>query len=91
MDRNSLRMLCAKPTGVATREGGVDRNSFGDSSFATMSAVATREGGVDRNAKVIGTDNLIPVATREGGVDRNIIASGCSFKNSCRHPRGWRG
>ena len=34
---------------VATREGGVDRNSRDDVAIVNVSGVATREGGVDRN------------------------------------------
>ena len=35
--------------GVATREGGVDRNSIFTASLKSSVLVATREGGVDRN------------------------------------------
>ena len=58
--------------GVATREGGVDRN---DKLMDTIrgDVVATREGGVDRN---LHGSPALPVrryvATREGGVDRNL-------------------
>ena len=53
VDRNSLRMLCAKPTGVATREGGVDRNINQTEKDIDELVVATREGGVDRNTKYL--------------------------------------
>ena len=55
---------------VATREGGVDRNSpFVDD--LVFDGVATREGGVDRNTLVDADTVRNLVATREGGVDRN--------------------
>ena len=37
---------------VATREGGVDRNSVLASSVGSFLDVATREGGVDRNFRI---------------------------------------
>ena len=59
---------------VASREGGVDRNSLLDLCPDRHRGVASREGGVDRNGitcpKV--TDPPV-VASREGGVDRNGI------------------
>ena len=38
---------------VATREGGVDRNSCHNCTLGTVRVVATREGGVDRNPKIL--------------------------------------
>ena len=58
---------------VATREGGVDRNTLVVLILSQV-IVATREGGVDRN---FWTDEMTgeecKVATREGGVDRNTV------------------
>ena len=60
---------------VATREGGVDRNTR----FIPQSSpfpVATREGGVDRNiCKALENSSKKNVATREGGVDRNMTST----------------
>ena len=60
---------------VATREGGVDRNTRSIVGFRAP-LVATREGGVDRNVKCEKVaEPFFGVATREGGVDRNPISS----------------
>ena len=57
---------------VATREGGVDRNTPAKTIQEAEKYVATREGGVDRNAVVLVAGAIFQrVATREGGVDRN--------------------
>ena len=72
MDRNvRCRPPYFAPRVVATREGGVDRNSP-CGLYVQKFFVATREGGVDRNVMcyMLNCDE-VPVATREGGVDRN--------------------
>ncbi len=52
MDRNNENFVKELPKGVvATREGGVDRNSH-LVIFNLLCLVATREGGVDRNCGV---------------------------------------
>ena len=51
MDRNQNDSLCQVVLkGVATREGGVDRNNSFQLTRSTKK-VATREGGVDRNSR----------------------------------------
>ena len=92
MDRNNLFRIVAPPIGVATREGGVDRNFKRALTARLWYTVATREGGVDRNIKLKKVVIIeIVVATREGGVDRNskLLTNGVLAKR--RHPRGWRG
>ena len=49
MDRNAQRHDGCCVSGVATREGGVDRNSVIHVQGQQAIGVATREGGVDRN------------------------------------------
>ena len=49
MDRNGAVVFACPPFGVATREGGVDRNTLPVRLSVLNPAVATREGGVDRN------------------------------------------
>ena len=72
---------------VATREGGVDRNTFTLTSLFPNREVATREGGVDRNSKcVFERQPKIQVATREGGVDRNMNTSSNSLLSSLSPP-----
>ena len=78
--------------GVATREGGVDRNAGPFFPRARNLAVATREGGVDRN--IIGgtmksKDNRSPPA-RVAWIEtcRYVFLCQGNFR---RHPRGWRG
>ena len=60
----AIRLEDVSSRTVATREGGVDRNtSFGR--WHIQSAVATREGGVDRNVDDLvfdGETNLSPPA-----------------------------
>ena len=75
---------------VATREGGVDRNTPAEV-ISDVIEVATREGGVDRNIPSISPSIHVPVATREGGVDRNMNARMKNKSKKSRHPRGWRG
>ena len=78
-------------TAVATREGGVDRNTAPAGQTITI-GVATREGGVDRNTVRNGSSvSFAAVATREGGVDRNSLPQIWPRISSSRHPRGWRG
>ena len=92
MDRNiGYCLKTSTAVKVATREGGVDRNSIAQSTRATMLAVATREGGVDRNVNRLVNFQQEAVATREGGVDRNIVRGTNNRKIRSRHPRGWRG
>ena len=49
MDRNLHFPFLFPSNGVATREGGVDRNNSSMEARAAEKQVATREGGVDRN------------------------------------------
>ena len=65
-------MWATEGSPVATREGGVDRNTEWAGSCLLL-AVATREGGVDRNVYAQGQVAEKAVATREGGVDRNSL------------------
>ncbi len=70
---------------VATREGGVDRNTLNIKCIGET-AVATREGGVDRNVEIALTaEKKRRVATREGGVDRNSMAL-LRLANPCQSP-----
>ena len=74
MDRNVFNsvMLVFSFSSVATREGGVDRNS--------LPSAARFRAGESPPARVAWIETLntylvkfiLPVATREGGVDRNI-------------------
>ena len=67
---------CSGGHPVATREGGVDRNSASVTPLAAVVIVATREGGVDRNLHTVtqlALDDLSPparVAWIETGVRR---------------------
>ena len=66
-----------RTTSVATREGGVDRNTTTTPFCKCVSQVATREGGVDRNTACDPARQYVRVvATREGGVDRNQFVGG---------------
>ena len=90
MDRNFKEDCLLKLFGVATREGGVDRNTpAAQPHFSCV--VATREGGVDRNPYAVEWPTPPGVATREGGVDRNTIHDLIDSAWNSRHPRGWRG
>ena len=81
-----------KPKMVATREGGVDRNTTLLCISRFNCGVATREGGVDRNERQPKIQHdKINVATREGGVDRNAVLNQQAAAIVSRHPRGWRG
>ena len=72
MDRNAFKVKARAFRVVATREGGVDRNTGTRPVTCAALRVATREGGVDRNFGVRPSPALPGrVATREGGVDRN--------------------
>ena len=72
MDRNFNSSRFVYKAEVATREGGVDRNTTSSGVLCRVYRVATREGGVDRNALICWACSWTgSVATREGGVDRN--------------------
>ena len=54
MDRNiATHAQTRQSFGVATREGGVDRNKNSKKGCSDAQFVATREGGVDRNTALI--------------------------------------
>ena len=86
-----FRLPSATAINVATREGGVDRNSVRELSY----------GGIWRSppARVAWIETILEaastvrnyVATREGGVDRNFRLSTDLLSYVGRHPRGWRG
>ena len=91
MDRNVLYHLWPRLSKVATREGGVDRNSSAMYKQQCQ-AVATREGGVDRNiviARKNGKTLLSPPARVAWIETLNQAAKNC--EDAGRHPRGWRG
>ena len=77
---------------VATREGGVDRNTATPPIMTHWRLVATREGGVDRNctkSDSAGVRNQSPparVAWIETPKPNPEVTETFS-----RHPRGWRG
>ena len=74
MDRNCERPLRVQtPMGVATREGGVDRND----EIIELSAVRVRSpparvAWIEIHLNLI-ISGSVTVATREGGVDRNSL------------------
>ena len=93
MDRNLSIRNAQKPLLlVATREGGVDRNTY--TAHYSMSAqdVATREGGVDRNVS-----SAVPLLFASGSPPARVAWIETKKENRpygkkpSRHPRGWRG
>ena len=63
---------------VATREGGVDRNSHLPSAPFEIPAVATREGGVDRNAQLgkNAVDALLSPPARVAWIETTFAENG---------------
>ena len=77
---------------VATREGGVDRNTFPGSSTPKKSTSPPARVAWIETQLIPGRGGSRYVATREGGVDRNMLTPKPELNlNPCRHPRGWRG
>ena len=77
---------------VATREGGVDRNTGTTKCTLTMpTSPPARVAWIETKARWHLLCGMW-VATREGGVDRNMTSDADEDKGMVRrHPRGWRG
>ena len=77
---------------VATREGGVDRNTIRIIKRIEKTVVATREGGVDRNSQNMAVYQKIKESppARVAWIETTLVIGSGQTANG-RHPRGWRG
>ena len=92
MDRNTSEKEAMEwALGVATREGGVDRNDKWEAAYTkTDTSPPARVAWIETNSSRT-CFCAAGVATREGGVDRNHEQAPARRIQGRRHPRGWRG
>ena len=87
-----LRIALCGGLGVATREGGVDRNNSSmEARTAEKQSPPARVAWIETLRQELPERQIQRVATREGGVDRNAQHISAFEASDCRHPRGWRG
>ena len=85
-------LLCwSEVVGVASREGGVDRNYIHPPASGWPRGRLPRGGRGSQPPSPTWSRGWWRVASREGGVDRNMQAHRASASELCRLPRGGRG